>query len=213
MSKKGFSLVELLVVIAIMAVIVLIAYPVTTTVMKSINSRSFTGKQELILAAANEYANDRLSVFALQYETIIKVKDLLDNDYIEPDSTDKKKCGEDNKCIINPETNEVINNSDITVRYVNNTVTAYWGSSNKTRSQDLLAVTCDELLRQHTTVGSISCDCTSLVNNNDTCYFKGIDVNNYVYYSGIYWRILGVYRENNTNKVKMITDKNISLSE
>lgn len=89
-EKKGFTLVELIIVIAIIALLMVVAIPSILLISNKINDRMYNSKVELILAAAEIYADDNFaSLFGDgTNKTSIKVKELVPT-YLEADEVDK----------------------------------------------------------------------------------------------------------------------------
>ena len=111
-KKKGFTFVELLVVIAIIGVIFVIAFPTVYTINKRVNERLYKTKIELILSAAEMYAQDEK---AEDEVTVVTVEDLLENKYLVKDKKENSSCESINGCIFNPLTNEPFNDLEILV--------------------------------------------------------------------------------------------------
>ena len=55
---------------------------------------------------------------------------------------------------------------------------------------------------------NLDCD---VITEANPCLYTGDDVDNYLWYSGIMWRVMGVYKIDNKEVVKMITDDNVSF--
>jgi len=89
-EKKGFTLVELIIVIAIIALLMVVAIPSILLISNKINDRMYNSKVELILAAAEIYADDNFaSLFGDgTNKTSIKVKELVPT-YLEADEVEK----------------------------------------------------------------------------------------------------------------------------
>ena len=111
-NKKGFTFVELLVVIALIGVIFVIAFPTVYTINKRVNERLYKTKIELILSAAEMYAQDEKVEDEV---TVVTVEDLLENKYLVKDKKDNSSCESIHGCIFNPLTNEPFNDLEILV--------------------------------------------------------------------------------------------------
>lgn len=89
-EKKGFTLVELIIVIAIIALLMVVAIPSIILISNKINDKLYNSKVELILSAAEIYADDNFaSLFGDgTTKTSIRVKELVPT-YLEPDEVIK----------------------------------------------------------------------------------------------------------------------------
>ena len=121
MNKKGFTLIELLGVIALIAILSVLIVPNIMNVNKNMNSRLYTKKKENIIAAAELYGSNNPDIFKGSDTVTITVLDLLESDYLKPDSYDKEKCGEETTkagCVIdsrNDATKKSMNDMKITL--------------------------------------------------------------------------------------------------
>lgn len=55
------------------------------------------------------------------------------------------------------------------------------------------------------------CDCTDVKTNGTKCLVTGDTKNNYLKYSGVMWRVMGVYNVDGVQYVKIINDDNIEM--
>lgn len=235
-NNKGFTLSEVLVTIALISIILLIVVPSIMLITRRINKRIFEGKKEVILAAAELYGKDNSSSFDHNSELQITVAMLLETGYIEPDEkSGSSKCNEidiDTKgCMINPVDKSNINEIPIRIIKKNDTYNALWDESLAGQEvNELMKLICDKLEKNKsknltTNENGESCGCTYEIDettqkwNPDTielspntssfCYFKEEDPKNWLYYSGIDFRVIGIEKEENNYFVKLITDDNI----
>lgn len=216
-NKKGFTLSEVLVVIALISVIMLVAIPSLILIKKKINKRLFEAKKELILTAAEQYAGENDGLFDLNpnSEITIKINDLIVYGYVESENNIKNCTKEEYSmgCIVNPETNEIINNISILITRGKNIYTAHWDEEiNGGISQNILNIVCLKLQKENGMNSSgESCGCS--INNNSVkitnagkdCYFISDDPSNWIYYSEQYFRIMGIESIDGKYYVKIIT--------
>lgn len=235
-NKKGFTLSEVLVTLALISVILLIVVPSIMLITRRINKRLFEGKKEVILAAAELYGKDNSSSFDQNSELQINVAMLLQTGYIEPDEKNSDKCpsgvnlDNSNGCIINPIDKANLNEIQIKIIKKNDTYNALWDESNSGQKiTELIKLICDKLQKNKsknltTNENGEPCGCEYEINeitqkwdsdtlvlnpNTNFCYFKEEDPKNWLYYSGIDFRIMGIEKNGENYFVKLITDDNI----
>lgn len=222
MNKKGFSLSELLVVIAIIAIITVIAVPSIITINRNINKRMYKEKVEKIVSAAELYATNNPDIFNGKEEATIKVRDLLNSDYLSQDvAKDGNTCDDNNAsgCVINPMNKESLNDKDVILRKKAVGVVAEFEGETTTidiEGNTLVEKVCDSfkqgvLTGKYGTNDSETCKCaydsegkvtgiyktdaTGAVTNEkvQACIIAGSDPNNWLKYDGVEWRVLGLY--------------------
>ncbi|MBE6161435.1 MAG: prepilin-type N-terminal cleavage/methylation domain-containing protein [Firmicutes bacterium] len=93
-KKHGFTLTELLVVIVILAIIITIAVPTYSTIVKKVNDKQYENKLALVETVSLKYADDT------NYSSFY-IDDLIKNGYIEPDRDGFLIDNRDNKTIMN----------------------------------------------------------------------------------------------------------------
>lgn len=196
-NKKGFTLTEILIVIVIIGIILTIAIPSVVAIRKRINERLFEAKKDEILVAAELYGRDK----GLTTDTIIYVYTLIDTGYInsEIDANDSNCKGEHTEkgCVLNPVDDSSLNNEKILIKKTGKTIIAIWnGKEGSSSSEELVDSIKDKL------------HCEEITESNP-CLFEGTNPDNYLYYSGIMWRIIGIYKIDGKEVVKMITDDNV----
>lgn len=195
--KKGFSLPEILTVLAIIAIIAIIAIPSVILIRQRINNRVFESKKEIIIVAAELYGQDNKTLLDANGELVITVGELIELGYVEKD-IDKEGiiCEDTYGCAIDPRSNTSLNNIQILIKLSGSTVKALWeGQAGSSTDRNLVNLVLSDL------------DCTP--SQSSPCLYTGEESNNYLSYSGIMWRILGVYVIDGQNVVKMITDENV----
>lgn len=120
-NKKGFTFIELLAVIALIGVLVIIAIPTLLTVKNRINERLANTKKELLLSAAELYAQDN----GKNSNLTVTVRQLIDSNYIEADiKSGEDDCTNENGCIVDPYVEVILDDVEILVEYSNKTYTA-----------------------------------------------------------------------------------------
>ena len=199
MKKKGFTLIELLAVIVILAIIALIAIPVITNVIEKAKK-----------GAAESSALGYLS--AVESQVAINAVDTSKEDIVD---------GEYEVSVLASKGVTVKGNGPKsgTVTITKGQVTAC------SLVIDKYTVTClgngkvqvgKEVEEEKLEGTEISAIAQSLLDNNTTygnytymngTYLKGVQENNYVWYNGFLWRIMGI-NENGT--VRLITEENVT---
>lgn len=233
--KKGFTLTEVLIVIVIIGIILTIAIPSVMAIRRRINERLFETKKEEILVAAELYGKDK----GIKTETTIYVYTLLGEKYIEKDiEHNAEGCtGEntENGCVINPVDDTSINDTPIVIKPSGASIVAIWnGNASSSESKELVAALkntyCkngkwtaypDYTADNGTTVSYDFC-CTkngsswATIPTGSTCLIKNDEVSgsgNYLWDSGIMWRLIGIYNLEGRETVKMVTDDTVTWEE
>lgn len=195
-NKKGFTLTEILIVIALIGVLLTIAVPSIVHIRKGINKRLLESKKKIILVAAEEYGKDK----EISTDTIIHVYDLI-GPYIDTDiKRNDTNCNGDNTengCVINPVDDTSLNDVTILIKKKGKKITAVWeGLIGNSESQELISLVKNKF----------NCD---NINEGNPCLANSQNNDNYLYYSGIMWRIMGIYMIDGHETVKLITDDNV----
>lgn len=203
-KKKGFTLTEILVVIVLIGVIMAIAIPSVVEVRKRINKRLLSEKKQEILVAAQLYGNDR----KLTTDTYINVYTLLE-DYIkrdvDPNNTNCKGSNTTNGCIINPVDDTSMNNDRILIRVNGKSLVAVWDDGSVIGGLEPSNLV--EIVKSN-----LNCTEQNKKVDEGKCVYgldNMTDPNNYLYYSGIMWRVLGVYKIDNKEVAKLISNDNV----
>ena len=211
MKDKGFTLIELLAVIVVLAVIALIATPlVLNTIEKTKKGAAEASANTYIDGVETSLASYMLKNNGIGYTagnySVSTLKNALDVKV----KGDAPSVG--NICI---GSNGTVTKASLKI---NNYVVSYDGK--KTKTTDLTEVeqlTCEEVAL----VGdSILDKAKTLVYTDNTCktdgstysymggcYLTGNPTNNYLWYNGFMWRIMGI---NSDNTVRLVTDENVS---
>ena len=196
-KKSGFTLTEVLIVIVIIGIILAIAIPSIVLIRKRINERLLENKKQLILVAAENYGRDR----NFTQDTTIYVYTLIDSKYINAEvDNGHGACTSghsDNGCVLNPVDDSSLNEEKILIKVTGNSVIAIWdGQEGSTTDKDLIDSVKDKL----------KCD---IITESEPCLYTGNNPNNYLYYSGVMWRIIGIYKIDGIEVLKMVTDDNV----
>ncbi len=196
-NKKGFTLTEILIVIVIIGIVLAISIPSIIAIRNRINERLLQSKIDTILVAAELYGRDK----GFTQDTIIHVYTLVESNYIEEDTKQNTtNCTGDHTsdgCVLNPVDDTSLNDKPILIKRKGNSYVAIWDGKEGSSSEKELVKDVKERL-----------ECTEATPEKPCLYPKD-SVNNYLYYSGIMWRILGVYNIDGIEVVKMITDDNV----
>lgn len=197
-NKKGFTLTEVIIVIVIIGVLISISIPSITAIRKKMNTRLFEEKKKEILTAAELYAKDK----GITTDTMIKVYNLLDEKYLKKDvSPNNRNCSGNhtlNGCIINPVDDTSLNEKNILLKVSVKSITAIWeGTLTISDATGLI----------ETIKGKLNC---TNITESKPCMYKKDNPDNYLYYSGIMWRILGVYSIDGKEVAKLISDDNVT---
>ncbi len=194
MNKKGFTLTELLVVIFIISLLLTLVVPSILFIRKAINENLYERKKEMILLDAELFGKD----LGFTSDTLIHVYDLVINDYILADVDNKnEKCTGNHTtkgCVTNPIDDSSLNDTPILIKRNKKGYEAIWEGSLESLNERNLVEELKEKL-----------NCNEL-----PCYIKD-DVNNYLYYSGIMWRIIGLYEIDNETYIKIVSDNNVII--
>ena len=196
-NKSGFTLTEVLIVIVIIGIVLSIAIPSIVTIRKRINERLLESKKDIILVAAELYGRDK----NITSDTIIYVYTLIEAGYIDVDIIQNNSNCQgnhtDDGCVINPVDDTSLNNETILIKRTGKTIIAIWNGKEGSSSSEEL-------------VDSIKKDLNCKeITESEPCLYHGDSTNNYLYYSGVMWRIMGIYRIDGKEVVKMVTDDNV----
>jgi len=200
-NKKGFTLIELLAVIVILAIIALIATPIILNMIndarKSAAVDSAYGYIEGI-----EYQNSMSQLDSTKYPSITTGDVSTINGQVNLKGT-KPTSG--SVTIENGRvTSATLVINGYTVKYDGNKATI---DGEKIEEEVLKG---DPILDKAKTLvyadGACKTDGTTYQYMGG-CYIKGASTNNYVWYNGFMWRIMGI---NSDNTVRLITDENVT---
>ena len=206
MKRKGFTLIELLAVIVILAIIALIAIPIILNMIndarKSASVDSAYGYIEAI-----EYNNSMSMLDSTKYPKI------EDGENIDISTiTNIKLKG------TRPTSGKItITKGRITkaTLCINNYNVEYDGKEAKTNgacdssNNEEVVLKGDPILEKAKALvyENGACKTSGTYNYMGGCYIKGASTNNYVWYNGFMWRIMGI---NSDGTVRLITDENVT---
>ena len=205
-KRKGFTLIELLAVIIILTIVALIATPIILNVIEDAKISAGRSEANMILGGINNYCASE------------EMKYQLDNSYKRICTTDMDS--EDVPTMVN------LGNADIkSVKYNGSKLTELVIESNNHKftlcPSGTFAMDDEECDGEVALKGTpIIEKAKELVYENGTCktdgttyqyiggcYIKGNPTNNYIWYSGFLWRIMGI---NDDGSVRLITDENVT---
>lgn len=198
-KNLGFTLTEILSVLAIIGILTAIAIPSIILVRNRINERAYESKKELILLAAQTYGQENPNIFDSNGEYVVTIGELLEKEYVEKDvDSTNSNCSSSYGCVMDPRDKTNMNNFTILIRIKNNNIISIWqGETGGSTDKDLVNAVLTEL------------NCTPSASS--PCLYPANATNNYLSYSGIMWRILGVYVIDGTPVVKLITNDTINI--
>lgn len=226
-NKKGFTLTEVLIVIVIIGIILGIAIPSVITIRKRINERLFETKKEEILVAAELYGKDK----GIKTETTIFVYTLVKEDYLDADlEHNSGACTGENTekgCVINPVDDSSINDTPIVIKPSGTSIVAIWnGSENSSESKDLITAVKNTYCKNGSWTAypngdyDFCCaktgDSYTPIPTGSTCLIKNDEATNsgnYLWESGIMWRLMGIYNLDGKEVVKMVSDDTVTWEE
>lgn len=232
-SRNGFTLVELIAVIVIMGLLLLIVFPATSRLMSDNEEKEYEAYYEIIEKAVELFSRTKRDdiggtngVGCVQDDADMKISYLVEHEYVKPFSNDSEVvCGslsdfsvaELNQAGIDPSkyANMIIENKNgvVTTKF---SMICKKRTSSKIYFQELVekktdctryvAEATNSLIKSITT-GSTKITATQLSGND--YIVNGSVSNNYVWYSGKMWRIIGYNNVDRT--VKLVTDDIVSL--
>lgn len=189
MKKNGFTLIELIGIITLIAIIGLIALPSIVNVTRQSDERNKKEDLNSIYIATENYVMSNFDEFpnlttSGNYE-YIKVLTLVNEEYIKND-------------MMNPNTNENFTGKDV-VKVTRN--------EDNTYSYVLTKLNGIYDIAQNLVYSNGVCKIDGTYQYMNGCYIKGTTTNNYVWYSGFLWRIMGI---NSDGTVRMISEENLT---
>jgi len=123
MKKNGFTLIELLAVIVILALLATIAVPSAMRISHNIKTNLYCEKVKILLEDASRWGNDHLSRLGSDCYVSITVDDLVEQ------GITKKENDTKGSYIINPLTNEPMDNNEIRLYKKNKRAYAFYMES------------------------------------------------------------------------------------
>src|SRR5574344_580063 len=194
MNKKGFTLVELLGVIVILGVIASLTVPTITGIIKNNKEKTYNAQVNTIIDAAKNWSINNTNYLSETSDLYVSLNWLINGGYIEQDK------------LIDPRDSSTITGC-VKISYASNySQYEYDFSKDYTNCSDSIY---DIVINKfpYLELGSDGCATNTSGTNYSYmggCYLAGKHTDNYVWYSGFVWRIMGI---NSDNSVRMITEE------
>ena len=83
--KRGFTLIELMAAALIIALVALLTFPNIVNKMKEAKKQNKDSVEKIVIASCKRYVNDNINNFNEDKNYCIRVKTLVDNDYVKED--------------------------------------------------------------------------------------------------------------------------------
>ncbi len=211
-DKLGFTLIELLAVIIILAIIALIATPIISNVINDARISAGRSETQMIYGGINNYC-----------ATIEMKKQIGTLDSEDIDCTEKSSfTTEEISKMVNLGNAKVISNTysngkltNLVIESNNHTFTLCKNGKFAMDDEECAVLTTgpikDVVLSNFPYLATNGNGCVTPTDNNYSymggCYIKGNPNNNYIWYSGFLWRIMGI---NADGTIRMITDENVT---
>lgn len=209
-NKLGFTLIELLAVIIILAIVALIATPIVLDVIDDARTSAGRSEANMILGGINNYcANEEMKAQLEPNYTRICTSD-MDKDDV-PTMVNLGNATVDELVYNGSKLTELVitsNNHKFTL-CPSGTFAMDDEECDSNDDEDVVLVgnpiieKAKELVYEN---GTCKTDGTTYQYMGG-CYIKGKPTNNYIWYSGFLWRIMGI---NDDGSVRLITDENVT---
>ncbi len=134
--KKGFTLIEVLAVLVILALIAVIAIPNVFKISGDVKKELYCEKVNVMLDDAKRWGTDHISSLQTDCYTALSVKYLVNNGISKKDSKSK------DSLVINPYSNDAMDNDKVLLYKKNDRAYAYYVPNNDSDIQ-LLLNSCD----------------------------------------------------------------------
>ena len=211
--KKGFTLIELLAVIIILAIIALIATPIILNVVEDARISAGKSEAQMIYSGINNYCAS-----SMMEEQLNGKVDICADGVTTEEVSQMVNLG---NAIVNKVT---YSNGKVTELEVesNNHIFRLCGDGSFVMDDEECGVTppdvglvgdaiSETVLEKYPYLATTGNGCTTSNENNYSymggCYLKGNPTDNYLWYSGFLWRIMGI---NADGSVRLITDENVT---
>ena len=211
--KKGFTLIELLAVIIILAIIALIATPIILNVVEDARISAGKSEAQMIYSGINNYCAS-----SMMEEQLNGKVDICADGVTTEEVSQMVNLG---NAIVNKVT---YSNGKVTELEVesNNHTFKLCGDGSFAMDDEECGVTppdvglvgdaiSETVLEKYPYLATTGNGCTTSNENNYSymggCYLKGNPTDNYLWYSGFLWRIMGI---NADGSVRLITDENVT---
>ena len=213
--KKGFTLIELLAVIIILAIVALIATPIILNVVEDARISAGKSEAQMIYSGINNYCASSM----MEEQLNGKVDICADGVTIE-EVSQMVNLG---NAIVNKVTYSNGKVTELEVESNNHTFKLCGdgsfvmdeeecGTSPEDPDVGLVGDAISEIvLEKYPYLATTGNGCTTSNENNYSymggCYLKGNPTDNYLWYSGFLWRVMGI---NADGSVRLITDENVT---
>jgi len=190
-NKKGFTLVEMLSVLSVLVIIFLIVIPEVSNLNKKSKENEYQRFLSDVFLSTEAYIQKNIDDYPnLNYQNrkvYVYFDELLESGYLKSTVKD-------------PKNNKSVKEEDFTVQ-------VFVDENNEYKYK---------LYEEHYNPLFISTVSQSLLDNNTEygnytymggTYLKGVQENNYVWYNGFLWRIMGI---NEDGTVRLITEENVT---
>ena len=203
-NKKGFTLIELLAVIVILAIIALIATPIILNMINDAKKSASVDSAYGYIEAVG-YSNSMSMLDSTKYP---KIEDGEDIDITTIEDKVKLKGTKPSSGKITITKGRItkatlcINNYNVEYDGKEAKTNGTCGSSEVAYKEEPILEKAKKLVYENGT-----CKTEGTYNYMRGCYIKGASTNNYVWYNGFMWRIMGI---NSDGTVRLITDENVT---
>ena len=197
--KKGFTLAELIGVVIILALIALLAFPPILNSIRKTKGELSDASKEILYNATNLYVSENLNDFPKYNGNTycVTLNTLVTGEYL-PTKVYDATTGE-----------EISLDSKVEVKVENDSYT--YNMNNECKQIFKAGPIKDVVLSNFPELELGENGCKNSTENNYSymggCYIKGNPTNNYIWYSGFLWRIMGI---NADGTVRLITDENVT---
>src|SRR5574344_2846698 len=196
MNKKGFTLVELLGVIVILGVIASLTVPTITGIIKNNKEKTYNAQVNTIIDAAKNWSINNTDYLSETNDLYVDISAFSRLGYLENDS------------LIDPRDNSAITGC-VKISYASNYSQYEYDFSKDYTNCTNLYIIYDVVINKfpYLEIGTDGCKTNTSGTNYSYmggCYLAGKHTDNYVWYSGFVWRIMGI---NSDNSVRMITEE------
>src|SRR5574344_1507711 len=196
MNKKGFTLVELLGVIVILGVIASLTVPTITGIIKNNKEKTYNAQVNTIIDAAKNWSINNTDYLSETNDLYVDISAFSRLGYLENDS------------LIDPRDNSAITGC-VKISYASNYSQYEYDFSKEYTNCTNLYTIYEVVINKfpYLEIGTDGCK-TNTSGTNYTymrgCYLAGVTTDNYIWYSGFVWRIMGI---NADKSVRMITEE------
>lgn len=225
-NNKGFTLIELIGVLIIMSLLIMIVFPTMSRLMRDNDAKKYDYYYDIVLKGADSYASFRIDdlggikddgcVDDITLSTLIQASKVKKYD-------DKKIiCGTPSEFTADNGRPDLVGDLGLTGNYIDIKLT---NTKGKVKSEaSLICVKGKKVVYKKLIEKTGACDrhvavapnvlydtvstLSSVTDDNDNYYISGTVTNNYVWYSGKLWRVVGYNKTDRT--IKLVTDSAIS---